>query len=115
MCQRTSGPRGYWLAVGVVVGSLVLSGLVTAVVVAPQPLARLLMGCPSRGSAVSSAAHRFGATHVTNVSYAPGYDGSSIAQFDAVIHGQVVHLRTITEYHHHWYGDCYSPDGTGVT
>jgi len=108
-------PQGYWLAVVAVVGSLVLFGLVTAVVVAPQPVGRLLMGCPSRASAVSTAAHRLGATHVTDLNYAPGNDGSSIARFDALIDSQVAHLRTITEYHHHWYGDCYSPAGTGVT
>ena len=108
-------PEGFWLAVVAVVGSLVLFGLVTAAVVAPQPLGRLLMGCPSRASAVSTAAQRLGATHVTDISYAPGDDGSSIAHFDALIHGQVAHVRTITEYHHHWYGDCYSPAGTSVT
>ena len=41
--------------------------------------------------------------------------GSWIAQFEAVIHGRVVHVRTIAEYHHHWYGDCYRPVGSAVT
>jgi hypothetical protein len=108
-------PQGYWLAVGVAVGSLVLFGLVGVAVIAPQPVGRFVMGCPSRASSVSTAARRLGATHVTDASYAPGSDGSWIAQFDAVIHGRVVHVRTIAEYHHHWYGDCYSPVGSAVT
>jgi hypothetical protein len=71
--------------------------------------------CPSRASAVLSAARALHASHVTDVTFTPGDDGSWVAHFDAVRRGARIHVRTVAEYHHHWYVDCYTPVGTAVT